>query len=446
VIVMPQAAHIQILPRLQDAVTAINTRPMKGRVKRIIGNLIHATVPDARLGEVCALHDYSSGVTSYAEIVGFDDMEAMLSPLGQLQGLSTATEVTTTGQFLEVPVGEALLGRVIDGLGNPLDMDGKGPLPKMQARPLLNAAPPALLRRLIDRPMPLGLRAIDGLLTCGEGQRIGIYGEPGTGKSLLLAQILRASGADVNVVALVGERGREVREFIERQLPPESRARSVMVVATSDRSSVERVKGAQTAMTIAEYFRDQGARVLLVVDSITRLARALREIGLAAGEPPTRRGFPPSVFTALPALFERAGMADKGSITAFFTVLVEGDGTSDPVAEETRGLLDGHIILSPKLVRAGHFPAIDIAASLSRVMIDVVKPEHLAAAQKVRQLISKHAEIEFLIQVGEYRPGSDKLGDQAIAKWPAILQFLRQSPREHSDFGETLRQLGSLIA
>jgi len=446
VIAIPQAEILDIVPRLQEAVHAVNTRPVKGRVKRIIGNLVHAMVPDARLGEVCALRDIHSDVTSYAEIVGFDDTVAMLSPLGQLQGLSTSTEVSTTGRFLDVPVGNALLGRVLDGFGNPLDASEKGKLPDMQRRPLVNNAPPALSRRIIERPLCLGLRAVDGLLTCGEGQRIGIYGEPGTGKSLLLGQILRTSEADINVIALVGERGREVREFIERQLSPESRARSVVVVATSDRSSVERVKGAQTAMTIAEHFRDQGARVLLVVDSVTRLARALREIGLAAGEPPTRRGFPPSVFTVLPALFERAGMATEGSITAFFTVLVEGDGTADPVAEETRGLLDGHIILSPKLVRAGHFPAIDVPASLSRVMIDVVNRDHLGTAQKVRQLISKHAEVEFLIQVGEYQPGGDKLADEAIAKWPAILQFLRQSSRERSDFSQTLRLMRTLAA
>ena len=445
-IAIPQAEILDIVPRLQEAVHAVNTRPVKGRVKRIIGNLVHAMVPDARLGEVCALRDIHSDVTSYAEIVGFDDTVAMLSPLGQLQGLSTSTEVSTTGRFLDVPVGNALLGRVLDGFGNPLDASEKGKLPDMQRRPLVNNAPPALSRRIIERPLCLGLRAVDGLLTCGEGQRIGIYGEPGTGKSLLLGQILRTSEADINVIALVGERGREVREFIERQLSPESRARSVVVVATSDRSSVERVKGAQTAMTIAEHFRDQGARVLLVVDSVTRLARALREIGLAAGEPPTRRGFPPSVFTVLPALFERAGMATEGSITAFFTVLVEGDGTADPVAEETRGLLDGHIILSPKLVRAGHFPAIDVPASLSRVMIDVVNRDHLGTAQKVRQLISKHAEVEFLIQVGEYQPGGDKLADEAIAKWPAILQFLRQSSRERSDFSQTLRLMRTLAA
>lgn len=445
-IAMPEAALFDIVPRLQDAARSANPRPVKGRVKRIIGNIIHAMVPDARLGEVCTLRDIRSDLTSYAEIVGFDDAIAMLSPLGQLHGLSTATEVSTTGHFLDVPVGDALLGRVLDGFGNPLDASEKAALPEMQRRPLVNTAPPALSRRVIDRPLVLGLRAIDGLLTCGEGQRIGIYGEPGTGKSLLLGQILRSSDADVTVIALVGERGREVREFIERQLTAESRSRSVIVVATSDRSSVERVKGAQTAMTIAEYFRDQGARVLLVVDSITRLARALREIGLAAGEPPVRRGFPPSIFTVLPAMFERAGMAEKGSITAFFTVLVEGDGTADPVAEETRSLLDGHIILSPKLVRAGHFPAIDVPASLSRVMADVVKPDHLNAAQKARQLISKHAEVEFLLQVGEYQPGGDKLADEAIAKWPAITQFLRQSFRERSAFHETLQALGNLAA
>ncbi|KAI95299.1 ATP synthase [Rhodomicrobium udaipurense JA643] len=439
-----EAPRLDIVPRLHDAVASANTRPLKGRVKRIVGTMIHAMVPNARLGEVCTLRDIASGVTSYAEIVGFDDMVAMLSPLGPIQGLSTATEVSTTGRFLETPVGEALLGRVLDGFGEPLDTDAKGPLPALDAKPLEALAPPALSRRVIDRPLSVGIRSIDGLLTCAEGQRIGIYGEPGTGKSQLLGQILRFSDADVNVIALVGERGREVREFIEHQLPGEAMARSVMVVATSDRSSVERVKGAQTAMTIAERFRDEGRRVLLVVDSITRLARALREIGLAAGEPPTRRGFPPSVFTKLPGLFERAGMGAKGSITAFFTVLMEGDGTSDPVAEETRSLLDGHIILSPKFVRSGHFPAIDVPASLSRVMLDVVKRDHAEAARKIRQLIAKHAEVEFLIQVGEYKPGGDPLADEAIAKWPRILDFLRQPSLERADFVSTLAQLRSL--
>jgi ATP synthase in type III secretion protein N len=443
---MPQAALLEIVPHLQEAAASTNTRPVKGRVKRIIGNVIHAKVPDARLGDVCCLRDVSSGVTSFAEIVGFDDTVAMLSPLGDLWGLSNATEVSTTGSALEVAVGDALLGRVLDGFGRPLDEGAKGKLPALPSRPLRHAAPPALSRRIIDRKLGLGLRAIDGLLTCGEGQRVGIYGEPGTGKSLLLGQILRSSDADINVIALVGERGREVRDFIERQISPEGRSRSVVVVATSDRSSVERVKGAQTAMTIAEYFRDQGARVLLVVDSITRLARAMREIGLAAGEPPTRRGFPPSVFTALPALFERAGMSSAGSITAFFTVLVEGDGASDPVAEETRGLLDGHIILSPKLVRAGHFPAIDVPASLSRVMIDVVTREHLTAAQRVRQMIAKHAEVEFLIQVGEYKRGGDQQADEAIDKWPAIQQYLRQSANERTHPDQTLQALERLAA
>ena len=272
------------------------TRPVKGKVKRVTGNLIYAVVPEARLGEICLLQDPISDATTEAEVVGFDDNVVILSPLGPISGLSTETQVKSTGHFSAVPVGYALLGRVLDGFGRPLDSNEKGGLPPMPLRSLLSAAPPALSRQMIERPLSLGLRAIDGLLTCGEGQRIGIYGQAGTGKSLTLAQILRSADVDVRVIALVGERGREVREFIERHLSPEARATTVVVVATSDRSSVERMKAAQTAMTISEYFRDEGKRVLLVVDSVTRLARALREIGLSAGEPPTRRGFPPSIF------------------------------------------------------------------------------------------------------------------------------------------------------
>lgn len=431
-------------PRLLEAANSAETRPVKGKIKRVVGNLIYAIVPNARLGEVCTLHDANSGATSYAEIVGFDDMVAMLSPLGHVAGLSTSTEVGTTGRVLDVQVGEPLLGRVLDGFGHPLDTQEKGDLPQLPARPLHGGAPPALSRRVISRPLPLGLRVIDGLLTCGEGQRIGIYGQPGTGKSLLLAQILRTADVDVRVIALVGERGREVKEFLERHLSPAARAGSVVVVATSDRSPVERVKAAHTAMSIAEYFRDEGARVLLAVDSVTRLARALREIGLAAGEPPTRRGFPPSVFTVLPALFERAGTSERGSITAAFTVLTEGDGTADPVAEETRGLLDGHIVLSPKLAQSGHFPAVDVIASLSRVMMDVVTPDHQAAAHRIRQLMSKYSEIEFLIHVGEYKAGGDILADESIRKRPLIERFVRQSFQESSTFEATSGLLKSL--
>ncbi len=434
------------VPRLLDAAQLAEVRIVKGRIQRVIGNTIYAVLAGVRLGEICELQDAGSGKTSRAEVVGLDDTIAILSPLTEMHGISTATEVIPTGRFLEVPVGKALLGRVLDGFGAPLDEFQKGPLPSLPVRPLHRAAPPALLRKMIHRPMSVGVRSIDGVLTVGEGQRLGVYGPPGVGKSQLLAQILKMSTADVRVIALVGERGREVREFIERHLTEDTRASSVVVVSTSDRSSVERIKAAHTAMAIAEYFRDEGARVLLVVDNITRLARALREVGLSAGEPPTRRGFPPSVFTALPALFERAGLGEKGSITALFSVLVEGESSMDPVAEETRGLLDGHFILAPKLAQSGHFPAIDIAASLSRVMTDIVSPEHNLAARRLRQLIAKYSEVEFLIQVGEYKPGSDALADEAIAKKPVIEQFLRQSQTEHCSYEDALHQLRSIVA
>lgn len=434
-----------MMPRLLDVAVSVQPRQLKGKLKRVVGNMVHAVVPNARLGEICELRDPVNNTVIHAEIVGFDDNVAMLSPLGELHGLSTATEVTSTEKYLDVAVGPELLGHVLDGFGRPLTEFG-APTSAMKRAPLSNVAPAALSRKIIHRPLSLGVRSIDALLTCGEGQRIGIYGPPGAGKSLLLAQILRSAQVDILVVALVGERGREVREFIDRHLTPASRARSVIVVSTSDRSSVERLKAAQTAMTVAEYFRDAGKRVLLVVDSVTRLARAVREIGLAAGEPPTRRGYPPSVFTVLPALFERAGMAEQGSITGIFTVLTEGDANSDPIAEETRSLLDGHIVLSSKLAQSGHYPAIDITASLSRVMMDVVVKEHLSASQRVRQLISKYAEIEFLIQVGEYKAGGDKLADEAISKRPEIEKFLRQAFNETSPFNDSIASMRRLAS
>jgi ATP synthase in type III secretion protein N len=431
-------------PRLIEAAKSAQTRPVKGKIVRAVGNLIYATVPDAKLGDVCSLHGAGSEGASYAEIVGFDGAVAMLSPLGFLAGLSTSTEVRTTGRALEIPAGKALLGRVLDGFGVPLDAGERGELPSMPRRPLYSAAPPVLSRTAISKPLPVGVRVIDGLLTCGEGQRIGIYGPPGSGKSLLLAQIIKMAAADVRVIALVGERGREVKEFLEKHLSGEARASSIVIAATSDRSPVERVKAAHAAMSIAEHFRDEGCRVLLAVDSVTRLARALREIGLAAGEPPTRRGFPPSVFSVLPALFERAGTSEKGSITGVFTVLTEGDGVADPVAEETRGLLDGHIVLSAKLAQAGHFPSIDVLASLSRVMMDVAAPAHLTASQKVRLLLSKYSDIEFLLNVGEYKAGTDPLIDEAIAKRPQIAEFSRQPFNEFASFEQTVTLIKSL--
>jgi type III secretion protein N (ATPase) len=433
-----------ILPNLRQVVTAVDTRPVVGRVTRVTGTLIHAIVPDARIGEICLLRTPNGGRDLEGEVVGLDGPLAFLTPIGDVDGLSTRTEVVPTGRSMQVPVGPGLLGRVVDSLGRPLDADERGPLPSGPVAPARAPAPPALSRSLIERPLSLGIRAIDGLLSCGEGQRLGIFGEPGTGKSSLIAQIVHNADVDVTVIALIGERGREVREFVDRHLTGTARSHSVVVVATSDRPAIERVKAAHVATAIAEQFRDAGKRVLLVQDSITRFARALREIGLAAGEPPTRRGFPPSVFAELPVLLERSGCGARGSITAFYTVLVEGDGTADPIAEEARSILDGHIVLSAKLAQAGQYPAIDVTASLSRVMDHVVSPEHRKSARHVRQLLARYADVEFLLQVGEYKPGADRIADEAVAKCDDIRAFLLQGAHEPSPWNETLDRLGRL--
>jgi type III secretion protein N (ATPase) len=441
----PSSPSIPVFtPRLIEAAQAADTRPIKGRIKRVSGNLIHAVVPGVCIGEICDLYDPETGRTEQAEAVGFDDALVMLSPLGRLNGLSTATEVSRTKRSLDIAADAALLGRVLNGFGRPVDSSGPSDLSGLARRPLSAEAPPALTRRTISAPFPTGLRVIDGLLTWGEGQRVGIYGPAGTGKSLMLAQVLRTADADVRIAAFVGERGREVNEFLEKYLPQEIRGSTAVIVATSDRPAIERVKAAYTAMTLAEYFRDQGARVLLTVDSITRLARALREIALAAGEPALRRGYPPSVFSALPSLIERAGTASTGSITGLFTVLTEGDGTGDPIAEETRALLDAHIVLSASLAQAGHFPAVDVAASLSRVMPDVTSAEHYKSAQRIRQILAKYNEVQFLLQVGEYKAGNDRLADVAIAQWPAVERFLRQQFQEYSAPDATIETLRRL--
>ena len=433
------------LPRLHDAIMQVDTRPVRGRVTKAVGTLVHAVVPNVRIGELCTIADAQAGHSINAEVVGFTSQGVLLTPIGALHGLSMRSEVIPTGQTMTTPVGDALLGRVIDTLGRALD--GGAPINRREnVRPLHGPAPNPLSRRLIDRSFSVGLRAIDGLLSCGEGQRVGIYGEPGSGKSWLLAQIVKNADADVAVIGLIGERGREVREFITRQLGEEGLKRAVLVVATSDRSPIERLKAAYAATAIAEHFRDGGRRVLLLIDSITRFARAAREIGLAAGEPPTRRGFPPSIFATLPQLMERAGMGERGSVTAFYTVLVEGDGTGDPIAEETRGILDGHIVLSRALASSGHFPAIDVLASRSRLMEAVVSHEHGTDAGKLRALLARYAEIEFLIQVGEYKQGADKVADEAVAKIDDLRSFLRQSAHERTTFEETRRWMARLAS
>ena len=424
---------------LEKALADANTVEVRGRVEQVVGTIIRATVPGVKVGELCVLRNPWENWELKAEVVGFSKQVALLTPLGELQGISPATEVIPTGEIHSVPVGDDLLGRVLNGLGEPID--GGPPLRPRAFYPVYADPPNPMERRIIDKPISLGLRVLDGMLTCGEGQRMGIFAAAGGGKSTLLSCIIKGTDADVCVLALIGERGREVREFLEHDLGPEGRKRAVVVVSTSDRSSMERLKAAYSATAIAEYFRAQGKRVLMLMDSVTRFGRALREIGLAAGEPPTRRGFPPSVFSSLPKLMERAGNSDRGSITALYTVLVEGDDMTEPIADETRSILDGHIVLSRKLAAANHYPAIDVQASVSRVMNSIVSKEHKAAAQKVRKVLAKYSELEILVQIGEYEKGSDKDADDALARIDAVNRFLRQGMDETSTFEQTLAAL-----
>lgn len=428
---------------LKDTIAELSTIEVRGRVEQVTGTIIKATVPGVKVGELCILRNPGEDFELRAEVVGFVRNSALLTPLGALEGVSYHTEVIPTGHVLSVPVGDELLGRVLNGIGEVAD--GGPKLKTHKFYPVYADPPAAMSRKLIEKPISLGLRVLDGLITCGQGQRLGVFAAAGGGKSTLLSSIIKGTSADISVLALIGERGREVREFIERDLGPEGMKRTVLVVSTSDRSSMERLKAAYTATAVAEYFRDQGRNVLLMMDSVTRFGRAQREIGLAAGEPPTRRGFPPSVFATLPKLMERAGNSDKGSITALYTVLVEGDDMTEPIADETRSILDGHIILSRKLAAQNHYPAIDVLASVSRVMNAIVTKEHKAAAQKLRQILAKHAEIELLVQLGEYKKGSDPEADFALSHIDAVNAFLKQGLDERSSFEETLNALIAVV-
>ena len=427
-----------LVAELEQAFGRVTPAAMRGRVSRAVGMLIDATGIQAHVGELCELKTPGEPPL-LAEVVGFAQQTALLTPLGPTTGISTLTEVVPSGRGHVCPVGAGLLGRVLDALGTP--MDGRGPLDASAHAPVHREPLNPLARQMIQRPLATGIRAVDGVLTLGEGQRIGVFSPPGVGKSTLLGMLARGSTADVNVVALIGERGREVKEFIEHNLGAAGMARTVMVVSTSDRPPMERVKSAYVATTIAEHFRDQGQRVLLLVDSLTRFARAQREIGLASGEPPTRRSFPPSIFSMLPQLLERAGQGERGSITAVYSVLTEGDDDSDPIAEEVRSILDGHIVLSRKLAAANQYPAIDVLASVSRVMPRVVSAEHREAAATLRALLAKDQELELLLQIGEYQPGADALADRAIGARDALRGFLMQPPDTLSDFPQTLQAL-----
>ena len=418
---------------------------VKGRVIQVVGTIIRASVPGVKVGEICLLRNPWEDFEVAAEVVGFTRDAVLLTSLGQMLGISPSTEVIPTRRVHMVPVGGELLGRVLDGLGRPLDADTRGPIRPEGYYPVYADPPSPLERRMISKPLSLGVRALDGLLTCGEGQRMGIFAAAGGGKSTLLAQIVRNTQAEVTILALIGERGREVREFLEKDLGEEGRRKSVVVVSTSDRSAMERLKAAYVATSIAEYFRDQGAKVLLLMDSVTRFGRAQREIGLAAGEPPTRRGFPPSVFSELPKLMERAGNSAKGSITALYTVLVEGDDMTEPIADETRSILDGHIILSRKRAQINHYPAIDILQSVSRCQNAVITPEHRAAAGRMRELMAAYSEVELLLKIGEYQKGTDAATDEAIARHADIDAFLRQGLAEKTSFADTIARLRAVV-
>ena len=417
----------------------------KGRVKEVIGLLVRAIVPEARIGELCLIYNSRSSMAVKAEVVGFQAGDVLLMPLGELAEFGPESEVVPTGRSLTIRVGDALLGRVLDGLGEPMDGAEKGPLDCFEEYPVYARPPNPLQRSRIKKSISIGVRAIDSLLTCGEGQRIGLFAAAGVGKSTLLGMIARNTEADVNVITLVGERGREVRDFLEESLGEAGLKRSVVVCATSNEPSLVRLKAAYVGTAIAEYFRDRGKRVLLMMDSVTRFARAQREVGLASGEPPARAGYTPSVFAELAKLLERTGNSDKGSITAFYTVLVAGDDMNEPVADEVRSILDGHIILSRELAAHGHFPAIDVLDSVSRVMPAITDSAHQQAARKMRDVLATYAKQKDLILLGAYQSGSDLKVDFAISKIGAVNSFLQQSVDDRPSAAQTLEQLKSLF-
>ncbi|MBK8481911.1 MAG: FliI/YscN family ATPase [Proteobacteria bacterium] len=436
------SAAAERLRRARQALEGLDPAPVSGRITELVGLTLRATLPGARVGDYVTIARAGQAGLG-AEVIGFSGEQVLLMPLGEVQGLGASSRVINSGERLSLRCGSALLGCVLDALGEP--WDSATPLAR-ELHPWACDRPPPdpLSRPPITRPLTLGVRAIDGLLTVGEGQRLGLFAGSGVGKSTLLGQLARQAEVDVCVVCLIGERGREVREFIDGALGP-GLARAVVVCATSDVPPLLRLKAAHTATAVAEWFRQDGRRVLLLMDSVTRYARALREVALAAGEPPARRGYPPSVFAQLPRLLERGGTAPTGSITAIYTVLVEGDDLEEPVADETRGILDGHIVLSRRLAEEGHWPAIDVLQSVSRVMPAVTDEAQRRAAQRLRQLLAVYEARRDLIVLGAYQRGSDAETDLAVAKIDAIRRFLRQGAHERCSLGETTEALGALL-
>lgn len=431
-------------PDLAREIARLHSAPVRqatGLVVQVVGLVIESNGPASRVGDLCWI-EANRGEHIPAEVVGFRDHRTLLMPLGKMKGVRAGCVVKSAGRQLSVPVGDALLGRVMNGIAEP--MDGRGAIETGIRYPLEGDAPNALERTMINRPFETGVRAIDGVMTMGIGQRMGIFAGSGVGKSTLLGMLAQHSSADVNVICLVGERGREVREFMENDLG-KAQAKSVVVCATSDEPALMRVKSAFAATAIAESFRDQGLNVLLMMDSVTRFAMAQREVGLAIGEPPSSKGYTPSVFAMLPRLMERTGCAKRGSITAIYTVLVEGDDTNEPIADAARSILDGHVVLSRKLTSRGHYPPIDVLQSLSRVMPMVATPEQVVNANRLRELLAAYADVEDLVALGAYKEGSKPMSDEAISKWGEINNLLRQDKADGSSLAGAAETLGELV-
>jgi len=422
------------------------TNPLvcQGQVINVVGLTVEAEGVTAQIGELCNIVIDESVPPIPAEVVGFRNRRLLLMPLWVMDGVRPGSAVVATRQTLKVTVGHSLLGRVLDGLGRPFD--DLGPILTGMTRPVYNGAPHPLKRRPIDTILTTGIRAIDGLLTCGRGQRVGIFAGSGVGKSSLMGMLARNALSDVNVIALIGERGREVRDFIEQDLGADGLRRSVVVVSTSEQPPLVRLKGAFVATAIAEYFREEGHDVVFLMDSVTRFAMAQRDVGLAIGEPPTTKGYTPSVFTLLPRLMERAGTSEHGSISGFYTVLVEADDLTEPITDTVRSILDGHIVLSRDLAAEGHYPAIDILSSISRVMPDLITPAHRDWAQQLREVLATYQRAADLVNIGAYQRGSNPAIDRALDVRPAVLKFLRQGTDEVSSFEETLTRLQSIFA
>ena len=436
------SAVLEHIEKYIDQLDRLELVKVNGRVSEVIGLVIESVGPTSSLGDVCSIKSRDGEEICLSEVVGFRSNRVLSMVLGSASSISPGSEIVASGKTFSVGVGMNLLGRVLDGLGKP--MDGLGPIDYEEVRSIYSAPPNPLERKRITQPISSGVRSIDSLLTIGKGQRIGIFAGSGVGKSVTLGMIARNSSADVNVIALVGERGREVRDFIEKELGEEGLKKSVLVVATSDQASLIRVKSSLIATTIAEYFRDRGLDVLLMMDSVTRVAMAQREVGLTIGEPPTTKGYTPSVFALLPRLLERAGNARKGSITGMYTVLVEGDDMNEPIADAARSILDGHIVLSRKLASGGHYPAVDVLESVSRVMPDVTTPEHRKAASVVLDLLAAYREAEDLINIGAYVKGSSQKIDRAVAMIEPIRAFLKQGMDEISMMDDAVAKLMNL--